>query len=284
MSVNEPARITSMERQGLTFDVFDEGPLDGEVVVLLHGFPERSTSWHRVAPLLHERGYRTLAMDQRGYSPGARPKRRWSYRVSNLMDDVGALIELTGGPAHVVGHDWGAVPAWALAIDRPELVRTLTAISVPHPMAYLRATVTSSQFKKSYYIALFQLPFLPEWLAGKPGGRFDTALRKGGMTADEVATYRREIVEDGALHYALMWYRAAVLVDPRLSPARKVRVPTTFVWSTDDVACDRAGAELTERYVDGPYEFVVLEGVTHWIPTQAPAALAEAIVKRIESV
>jgi len=276
-------RITSLQRQGLIFDVFDEGPIDGEVVVLLHGFPERSTSWHKVVPLLHERGYRTIAMDQRGYSPGARPKHRWAYRVGNLMEDVVALIDLIGGPVHLVGHDWGAIPAWAIAIDRPELLHTLTAISVPHPMAYLRATVTSSQFRMAYYIAVFQLPFIPERAANKLGGKVDIALLKGGMTKEEVARYRREIIDDGALHYALMWYRAAMLVDPRLSPARKVRVPTTFVWSTKDVACSRAGAELTERYVEGPYEFVVLEGVTHWVPTQAPEALAEAIVKRIES-
>lgn len=276
-------RITSLERQGLTFDVFDEGPIDGEVVVLLHGFPERSTSWHKVTPLLHERGYRTVAMDQRGYSPGARPKRRWAYRVGNLMEDVVALIDLVGGPVHLVGHDWGAIPAWAIAIERPELVRTLTAISVPHPMAYLRATVTSEQFKLAYYIALFQLPFIPERAARKVGGKVDVALLKGGMTKEELARYRREIVDDGALHYALMWYRAAMLFDPRMSPNRKVTVPTTFVWGTKDVACARAGAELTERYVAGPYELVVLEGVTHWVPTQAPEALAEAIVKRIES-
>ncbi|HET9419996.1 MAG TPA: alpha/beta fold hydrolase [Nocardioides sp.] len=276
-------RITSVRRDGLTFDVFDEGPLDGEVVVLLHGFPERSTTWRSVAPLLHERGYRTIAMDQRGYSPGARPERRWNYRISQLTDDVLALIDRVGGPVHLVGHDWGAVPSWAVAIERPDQLRTLTAVSVPHPMAFLRATVTSQQFRKSYYIALFQLPFLPEWLAGKPGGRVDTELRKGGMTGDEVARFRREIVDDGALHYALMWYRAVMMVDPRLSPNRKVRVPTTFVWSDRDVACDRRGAELTEQYVDAPYELVVLEGVSHWIPTQAPEPLAEAIIKRIES-
>ncbi len=276
-------RITSLQRQGLTFDVFDEGPLDGEVVVLLHGFPERSTCWRKVVPLLHERGYRTIAMDQRGYSPGARPKRRWSYRIGNLTDDLAALVDLVGGPVHLVGHDWGAIPCWMLAIDRPDLVRTLTAISVPHPMAYLRASVTSSQFTKAYYIALFQLPFIPEWAASKKGGGVDTALLKGGMTKEEVARYRREIVDDGALHYALMWYRAVYFVDPRIAPNRKVKVPTTFVWSTKDVACDRTGAELTERYVDAPYELVVLDGVTHWVPTQAPEATAEAIIKRIES-
>ena len=281
MSVAE--RITTVHNDGLTFDVFDEGPLDGEVVVLLHGFPERSTTWRDVVPLLHERGYRTIAMDQRGYSPGARPKHRWNYRVGHLVGDLVALVDEIGGPVHLVGHDWGAVVAWSAAMQRPELLRTLTAISVPHPMAFLQAGLTSRQGLRSYYIGLFQVPFLPEWIAAKPGGRFDAALRKGGMTAGEVARFRREMVDDGALHYALMWYRAVVMVDLKNAPARKVRVPTTFVWSDGDVACDRKGAENCWKYVDAPYEFVLLEGVTHWVPTQAPEAVAEAVVKRIES-
>ena len=276
-------RISEIHRQGLTFDVFDEGPLDGEVVVLLHGFPERSTTWRHVAPLLHERGYRTIAMDQRGYSPRARPRSRWSYRITYLVDDVAALVAEVGAPVHLVGHDWGAVVAWSVAMQRPELLRSLTAASVGHPMAFLRAGVTSRQGLRSYYIGLFQLPFLPERLAARPGGVFDTGLARVGMTAEEVQRFRREIVDGGAFHHALQWYRAVPLFDPRNAPNQKVRVPTTMVWSDQDAACDRKGVENTWKYVDAPYDLVVLEGVTHWIPTQAPEAFAEAIVKRIES-
>jgi pimeloyl-ACP methyl ester carboxylesterase len=276
-------RISEVHRQGLTFDVFDEGPLDGDVVVLLHGFPERSTTWALVAPLLHERGYRTLAMDQRGYSPRARPERRRDYRMSVLADDVAALVDEVGGPVHLVGHDWGAVVGWTVAMLRPDLLRSYTAISVPHPMAFLIAGLTSRQGLKSWYIGAFQLPGIAERLAATPGGRVDEALLKGGMSQVEVDRFRSEIVDDGAFHYALQWYRAIPLVDGKVDPRQTVRVPTTMVWSTEDVALARSGAERTEKYVDAPYELVVLEGVTHWIPTQAPAACAEAIIKRIES-
>ncbi len=276
-------RIESVVRDGLTFDVFDEGPLDGDVVVLLHGFPERSTTWRYVAPLLHERGYRTIAMDQRGFSPGARPERRRDYRMVTLAEDVAALIDEVGAPVHLVGHDWGAVVGWTLAMLRPELLSTYTAFSVAHPMAFLEAMLTSNQLLKSWYIAAFQLPVVAERLAAKPGGRFDRELRKGGMTQEEVQRFRREIVDDGALPYALKWYRAIPLVDRRMPPNRKVTVPTTLVWSDHDVALSRRGAERTERYVAAPYELVVLEGVTHWIPTQAPEACAEAIAKRAGS-
>jgi pimeloyl-ACP methyl ester carboxylesterase len=272
-------RITSYYRDGLTFDVRDEGPLDGPVAILLHGFPERSTSWRAVAPLLHGQGIRTLAPDQRGYSPGARPRRRRDYRLPLLVDDVTALVERVGGPVDLVGHDWGAVVGWGLAATRPDLLRTFTAVSVPHPAAFMRAMLTSEQGLRSWYVLAFQTPWLPELLASQ-SGRLDEQLEKGGMTAEEVARFRREIVEYGALPGALAWYRAMFLTDPRSTRGR-VTVPTTYVWSDGDVAVTRAAAEGCEHYVDGPYRFEVLEGVTHWIPTQAPAALAALVLDRV---
>ena len=276
-------RITSYTHDGLTFDVRDEGPLAGDPVVLLHGFPERAASWASVSARLHERGLRTLAPDQRGYSPGARPRRRRDYRGGKLVADVVALVEQVGRPVHLVGHDWGAVVSWLLAAERPDLLRSLTAVSVPHPRAFLRAGLTSTQGLRSYYVGLFQLPGLPELAASRPGGPFERGLRRSGMTSAEIDRFRSEMVTDGALPGALGWYRAAALTDPR-STAGRVAVPTTMVWSDGDVAVARAGAELCGRFVTGPYELVVLEGVSHWVPTQAPGPLADAVLARIASV
>lgn len=274
-------RITQYEHDRLTFDVRDEGPLDGVPVVLLHGFPERSSTWRSVAPILHEAGMRTYAPDQRGYSPGARPGRRRDYRMDNLTGDVLALVDEIGTTVHLVGHDWGAVVGWMVAARRPDLLRSWTAISVPHPMAYLKAGVTSSQGLKSWYIGLFQVPRLAELTARRRNGFFERSLRHAGMTADEVERFRAEIVEDGALPHALGWYRAIALGDPRQS-RRRVAVPTTFVWSNGDVAVARKGAEETGRWVDAAYELVVLEGVSHWIPTHAPDECAAAILARVQ--
>lgn len=277
------ARIASYERDGLTFDVVDEGPLDGEVVVLLHGFPQRASSWRLVAPLLHAQGYRTLAPDQRGYSPGARPPRRRDYRVDLLVDDVVALVDLVGGPVHLVGHDWGANVAWALAMWHPDAVRTLTAFSVPHPAAYASA-LRGPQLIKSWYMALFNVPRVVELAAVLPGGYFDLQLRRSGMTRDDVARFHTEILEYGALPGGLGWYRALPFmrsVDHDLGA--HVTVPTTMVWSDGDGFISRLGVDRAERYVDAPYELVVLAGVTHWIPEQAPEAAAEAILERTAS-
>lgn len=273
-------RIEKLFHDGLTFDVVDTGPEDGEPVVLLHGFPERPTSWAAVSPLLHDAGLRTVALDQRGYSRHARPRRRRDYALPKLTGDALALVEELGGSAHVVGHDWGAMVAWSLALHHPAAVRTLTAVSVPHPAAFLESMVRSGQLRDSWYIGLFQLPFLPERLLSRRGGPLDVMLRKGGMTEADIARFQREVVEDGALTGGLNWYRALPFAPPTWS-RRRAGVPTTYVWSDRDVALGRWAAEHTGDWVDADYEFVELAGVSHWIPTEAPEALADAIVARV---
>lgn len=274
-------RLTTFRRGRLRFDVVDRGPLDGDPVVLLHGFPERASSWEAVQGLLGKQGLRTYAPDQRGYSPGARPFGRWSYRFPELVDDVVALIDEIGRPVHVVGHDWGAMVAWGLADRRPDLVRSLTAVSVPHPRAMAHAAVQGPQLKRSWYFVPFNVTGLIEGVARFTPALFDRAMRSSGMRPEDVERFHAEIRDDGALPGALAWYRGALLSPPRVGP---VRVPTTYVWSDRDVALSWAAAQACGRYVEAPYEFVVLEGMNHWIPRRAPDALTEAVLARIRSV
>lgn len=271
-------RIAEYSRGPFTFDVIDSGPEDGIPVVLLHGFPERAAAWDDVAERLHAHGLRTYAPDQRGYSPRARPRSRFSYRGSELVEDVQVLIERIGRPVHVVGHDWGAAVAWGLAGQHPESVETLTAVSVPHPAAFLKSMLTSSQGLKSYYMAMFQIPGLPTKLLSNPKTA-RTFLRRAGMTHAEVDTYLERIVDDGALLGGLGWYRSLPLV--KRGDMRRVSVPTTYVWSDGDVALGRKGADLCEQYVTGPYRFEIIEGATHWLPSQHPDRLAEIIAARV---
>lgn len=275
--------MRTLERGGLTFDIHDGGSKDGELVVLLHGFPEDATCWNDLAVTLHREGYRTLAPDQRGYSPGARPTGRAAYKLTVLVDDVIALLDAAGAAnAHIVGHDWGAVVAWALAAWHPERVRTLTALSVPHPHAFHRALLRSSQLLHSWYMVLFQLPVLPEWAMRAGGGRF-LARNLRGMGLDEPAIerYVARMSEPGALTAALNWYRA---LGPTVArKVGKVAVPTLYVWSTEDGALTRAAAEASERFVTGPYRFEVLEGFSHWLPDQAAAELAPLILEHLRA-
>jgi pimeloyl-ACP methyl ester carboxylesterase len=269
-------RVDHLDHDGLRFDVSDRGPLDGDPVVLLHGFPQRASSWDAVVPLLHEAGLRTLAPDQRGYSPGARPPRRRDYTFDRLVGDVEALAEAVRAPVHLVGHDWGAAVAWLVAARRPDLVRSLVALSVPHPGAML--TAGRRQWRRSWYMAMFALPRLPEGLLPSPRGM--GALRAGGMSDAMLCRFRTEVVADGALPGALAWYRAIPCSRPGLRRER-VAVPTTMVWSDGDVAIDRSTAELAGRWVDAPYDLVVLPGVSHWIPDEAPRAVADAVLRRV---
>ena len=274
-------RLTEYTRGPLTFDVVDTGPEDGAPVVLLHGFPQRATSWAPVAEHLHAAGLRTYAPDLRGYSPRARPKSRFAYAVPELVADTRELIDRIGQPMHLVGHDWGAMVAWAVAGEHPDLVRTLTAVSVPHPAAFTKAMVTSSQGLKSYYMALFQLPWLPEQLLSHPriGRRF---LHRAGMNRAMLDAYADEVVADGALRGGLGFYRSLPLLGKN-GPGR-ISVPTTYVWSDGDVALGRKGAETCGDYVTGPYRFEILSGASHWLPDEQPEALAALIADRVASV
>ncbi len=273
------SRLTQFHNGPYTFDVIDSGPLDGTPVVLLHGFPQRAASWDTVAAHLHEQGLRTYAPDQRGYSPGARPSSRFAYGMSALVSDVVALIDVIGAPrVHLVGHDWGAAVAWSVAGHHPDRLATLTAASVAHPAAFLRSLLTSSQALKSTYMALFQLPFLPERVLAS--GRGDALLRKAGMTPDMVKQFHTEIVDHGALRGGLGYYRSIF----RASTGQlgtKITVPTTYVWSDNDVALGRKGAELNQRWMAGPYELEIFEGASHWLLDERPADLAGSIIRRV---
>lgn len=152
-----PGRLTSIERDGLTFGVVDDGPLDGHPVVLLHGFPQGPSSWAPTVAALHERGFRTYALDQRGYAPGARPRGRRAYRVAELVADVVVLIDRIGGPVTLVGHDWGAAVAWNVASRHPDRVAHLVAASVPHTAAFFASMVRSRQLLMSWYIGFSTL-------------------------------------------------------------------------------------------------------------------------------
>jgi pimeloyl-ACP methyl ester carboxylesterase len=262
-----PMRI---DVRGLTFDVHPGGPAGGEPVLLLHGFPQDSREWDAVAGGLHDAGLRTFALDQRGYSPGARPPGRDAYRMAECVADAVAVLDALGiRDAHVVGHDWGAVVAWHLAGRHPDRVRTLTAVSVPHPAAMAASMRRHPvQLLKSSYVLFFRTPWLPERVLSARGGALLRRLSAGhAMLPPEHLT--------GALN----WYRA--LSGRDLSGLGPVAVPTTFVWSDRDVAISGHAARRCAAYVTGDYDFVTLPGVSHWIPDEAPGPLLDAVLARI---
>jgi pimeloyl-ACP methyl ester carboxylesterase len=275
--------VLTATRDDLRFDVHEWGPADGEPVLLLHGFPQSGGAWDQVAQRLAAAGYRCVAPDQRGYSTGARPPQRRDYVVSELVADAVAVIDEVVGvgvPVHVVGHDWGAAVAWTLAARHPDRVRTLTAVSVPPPGAFLRALLTSRQGLASWYMYFFQLPWLPERLLGSPA-RVAVMLRRIGQGREAARRDAAFMAEPGRLTAALNWYRAMFLAPPAKDP--KVAAPTRFVWSDHDDALTRQCTLHAADHVAGPYEFVELRGLSHWIPDEAPDVLAGIIVEHAKN-
>jgi pimeloyl-ACP methyl ester carboxylesterase len=271
--------MDQFRRDGLVFDVRDVGPSDGPVVVLLHGFPQHNDSWDSVIGRLVAQGYRCLAPNQRGYSSGARPPRRRDYRMTELVADVGALIDASGAQrVHLVGHDWGAAVAWGVAADMPERLATVSPVSVPHPAAFVKSFTTSRQGLASWYMYLFQFPGLPEWLLSRRRGAVvSQVLQRSGQTTAAAERDAQAMREPGALKTALHWYRAIPLSKPPTS-ALKISVPTMYVWSDQDVALLPKAAHDTARYVTGEYRFEILPGVSHWIPDVEPDRLADLLL------
>lgn len=289
-TASDPWQRTRVERDGLVLDVRTAGPEDGEPVVLLHGFPQTSRSWTALARLLtsgpgagaEHPPVRLLAPDQRGYSPGARPRDVAAYALEELVADALAVVEATGhASAHVVGHDWGSQVAWAVAGRHPERVRSLLAVSIPHPAAYGTALRTDSdQQSRSAYLQDFRAP------APGPEGALladdAAALRSLWGAAVPAAEQEADLAQlrDGALEGGLNWYRA-MRRDIADTPASAV--PTTFVWGEDDAFAGAAAAHACGDHVQADYRFVPLPGVGHWVPDQAPQVLADELFARLAS-
>jgi pimeloyl-ACP methyl ester carboxylesterase len=266
--------------RGLEFDVKVAGPDSGTPVLLLHGFPQNALMWDAVSARLHAAGLRTIAPDQRGYSPGARPAEVEAYALAECVADAVAILDELGiDSAHVVGHDWGASVAWMLAGRHPERVRTLTAVSVPHPRAIARALVTSlDQGRRMAYILVFRLKGRAEaLLLANDARRLRRIFHGSGLNPASVYRYVAPMLAPGALTAALNWYRALRLGG---APVGRIAVPTMYLWSDGDPAISRAAARRCGDHVSAEYRFVQLPGVSHWIPDQAPDVVAAAVLER----
>lgn len=282
-----PVERLEIDANGLRFTARASGPPDGRPVLLLHGFPQSSLSWQPILATLGAAGYRAVAPDQRGYSPGARPADVAAYRVSELVADVVAIAKTMAMPTFdLVGHDWGGMVAWVVAATHAELVRSLAVVSTPHPGA-LAAALTAGdedQVQRSSYVEVFRRPAEPERLLLGENGQADglrTMFSATGLVEERAGEYVSAMQEPGAMTAALNWYRA---MDPaEVAGLAPVVVPTLYVWSTGDAALGRRAAETTAEWVAGRYQFHVLDGVSHWVPEEAPDELGRLLLAHLAS-
>ncbi len=268
-------------RGELTFDVIDAGPDDAPVVVLLHGFPQFNTSWHAVIDRT-ARGYRCLAPNQRGYSPGVRPEQPDDYRIHTLVDDVAAIADALGWPAFdLVGHDWGGAVAWWTADAHPDRLRTLTVVSTPHPGALATALRTDpDQRERSQYMITWRETPATEQRMLADDARALRAFYGEIVPPRSADAYVRHLSRPGALTAALNWYRAMPLLPPG-ALSGPVEVPTLYVWGRHDRFLGERAALLTGSCVAGPYRLEILADAGHWLPEEHPGTVAGLILDHI---
>jgi pimeloyl-ACP methyl ester carboxylesterase len=285
-AVDAPGESRFVDVGDVRLHTVQAGPEDGPPVVLLHGFPEFWYGWHEHVRPLATAGHRVVVPDQRGYNRSDKPPGTGAYRVDRLAGDVLGLVDALGfEDAAVVGHDWGGIVGWWLAIHHPERVRRFCAVNAPHP-AVARETIRRSwtQRRKSWYAGFFQVPALPE--AALRAGNFrllTRALRRtsqpGTFTDADLAQYREAWGRPGALGAMLNWYRAAADgPDPRPDP---VEPETLVLWGARDHFLVRSMAERSaERCVDGRTR--TLWDLTHWLHHEEPVRVADALVEFLD--
>ncbi len=261
-----------VEANGQRFEVLEMGAGD-RLALCLHGFPEHALSWRRQMPVLADLGYRVWAVNQRGYGESARPAAIREYAMDRLVADVAGLIDASGASEVVlVAHDWGAMVAWNVAALRVRPLAKLVIMNVPHPLCFQAALLHWRQLRKSWYIAFFQLPGVPERALARNRGAAVRAMFRGvTLDPDVLDTLARQIAAPGQATAMLNWYRALRYRQPGAARAlaRPIDVPTLVIWGEADVALDPICLDGTERYVTD-LRIERLPRISHWVQQHAP--------------
>jgi pimeloyl-ACP methyl ester carboxylesterase len=240
-------------------------------VLMLHGFPDTLAVWDAVAPALAAAGHQVIAYDQRGCGQTDMAARTADYALRTIVDDGIAVLDALGigGPVDVVGHDWGAVIAWGLAVYHPARVRRLVAISVGHPQAYGRSGL-AQKFGKGFYTLWLQLRGLAEWYLLK-GGAMARWLRSHPDAGPVIARMKNPV----RLRAGLSWYRANLSL--LVSTFPRCTVPTLGIWSDGDAFLTEAQMTDSARYMDAAWQYQCVKSCGHWIPLEQPDQLARLI-------
>jgi pimeloyl-ACP methyl ester carboxylesterase len=272
----------SLNVNGYGFDAISMGPESGECVLLLHGFPQFADAWTDVIRSISEAGFRAVAVDQRGYSPGARPGSVEDYTVAHLTSDVLGFADVMAVRRfHLVGHDWGGFLAWQLAANHLERVISLAVLSTPHVNAFLAAIKEDDdQREKSKYIDFFKLPggLAESVLLANDAQRLRSSYQ-GKLSPQAVESNVRRFSEEGALRSALNWYRSFDL-NERIGC---VEVPTLYIWGEKDHYLGETAALETAKYVSGSYHFERLKEASHWLLEEAADRVVPLLLEHLNA-
>lgn len=272
------AREIRVRGAGVDLHAVAAGPASGQLVVLLHGFPETGATWRTHMGPLADAGFRVVAPDMRGYGRSDAPRGVDAYPLDRLVEDVIALADgLGAGRMVLVGHDWGGIVAWHLAATRPERVRRLVTINAPHLAAYRRELRTLDQMRRSWYVLYFQLPFLPELtLRARDFEAVERILRTdpmrpGAFDERDIEAHKAALAQPGALTAAVNYYRASLRRLGTLGgrQRRTVTAPTLVIWGERDRYLRPELTEGLERWVPD-LRVERLPDASHWAMADDP--------------
>ncbi len=289
--LNVAAEARTIAVNGLELHTVVAGPLDGPLVILLHGFPECWYTWRKQIRPLVEAGYRVVVPDQRGYNLSSKPRGIHAYRLEALSADVVELIHAFGREkAIVAGHDWGGMVAWQLAMHYPEDVERLIVMNAPHPATFLREIRSNpAQQRKSWYMGFFQLPIAPEVVLGhdpiESARRF---FRQGAMNQEAFSSFDIHVLatalaQPGALTSMINWYRAAARDQSALENLRPIDRPALLIWAEDDVALGRSLTYGLEPWVSH-LKIHYIPYCGHWAQNEAPEEVNRLLLAFLETV
>ena len=252
---------------------------EGDLVLLLHGFPEFWYSWRYQIPAL-SRYFKVVVPDLRGYNESDKPAH--GYDLDTLTADIQGLISSLGSNrAHIVGHDWGGAIAWHLAQKFPQLLNRLAILNAPHPQRFLQELSTNlDQLRRSWYILAFQIPGLPEWLIQQNMREFvknifqGLAIRKGAFSTADTEVYRTALEKPGALVAALNYYRQMLSLQSwwqhwGRSP-EPITVPTLVLWGEEDAFLSHSLTEGLDQLIQAPFQLKLVPHCGHWIQQEVP--------------
>lgn len=268
---------------GIKLHYVEQG--SGELVILLHGFPEFWYGWKNQLSVLSKK-YRVVAPDMRGYNLSDKPEGVSKYNIDILAKDIAQLISALGEKqAIVVGHDWGAAVAWAVAGLHPDVVKKLAILNVPHPAKMQQAFMKFNwaQWRKSWYIFFFQLPFLPELMVGSKDffpKTFDgMCVRKNVFSEEDFKKYREAYQQPGMIKAAINYYRAAFRSVAAPVVLGKIKAPVLMLWGEQDKALGKELTYNTDRFCEGSFEIQYDPTSGHFIQHENPQWVNENLLE-----
>lgn len=264
-----------MRGDGVELAVLVEG--QGPAVLLIHGFPDDHRVWRHQMPALVAAGFRVIVPDLRGCGRSEAPGAVRAYHLDHLIADLVAVLDALGiERTQVVGHDWGAVIGWQLAMRHPDRVSRYAALSVGHPLAYARGGL--EQKLKGWYVLAFQLRGVAEWALRA----HDWSLfRRLTTQASEVGHWIDRLSEPGRLRAAINYYRANLgIIIPRAYPP--LTMPVLGIWSSGDRFLSEAQMTDSAALVQGSWRYQRVDGASHWLQLEAPARINELLLDFLE--